>query len=140
MLVIFFFFNDTATTEIYTLSLHDALPIYDRGLNEHVLFVFCGEFGRTPTVRNQDASGRPGRDHWSRAMSIFLAGGGLKMGQVIGVTNRRAEYPIGRAMNSNCLLATIYDRFGIDRAHIHHDHSGRPVPVLTDGKPIAELV
>ena len=45
-------------------------------------------------------------------MSVFLSGGGLKMGQVIGATNARAEHPVDRAMNSNCLLATLYRRFG----------------------------
>ena len=114
--------------------------LYDRGLNEHVLFVFCGEFGRTPTVRNQDASGRPGRDHWSRAMSIFLAGGGLKMGQVIGATNRRGEEPVERIMNSNCLLATLYHRFGIDTTRSFNDFAGRPIPILTEGEPIRELL
>src|SRR6185436_2994900 len=75
----------------------------DRGLADRVLFVFCGEFGRTPLIRNQDPSGRPGRDHWPRAMSVLLAGGGLRMGQVVGATNARAEEPSRRAMNSNCL-------------------------------------
>lgn len=56
--------------------------LYNRGLDQNVLFIFCGEFGRTPLIRNQDSSGRPGRDHWPRAMSVFLSGGGLKMGQV----------------------------------------------------------
>ncbi|GIT28815.1 MAG: hypothetical protein Ct9H300mP1_08610 [Planctomycetaceae bacterium] len=56
--------------------------LYDRGLNEKVLFIFCGEFGRTPKIRHQDkATKRPGRDHWARSMSIFLSGGGLKMGR-----------------------------------------------------------
>lgn len=113
--------------------------LYDRGLDRHVLFIFCGEFGRTPRIRNQHASGRPGRDHWSRAMSIFLAGGGLKMGQVIGATNRRAEEPVQRIMNSNCLLATIYRRFGIDTSKAYLDNAGRPIPILTDGEPIEEL-
>lgn len=113
--------------------------LYDRGLDKHVLFVFCGEFGRTPLIRHQDASGRPGRDHWSRAMSVFLAGGGLKMGQVIGATNPRGEEPVERIMNSNCLLATLYQRFGIDTSHAFPNHAGRPIPILTDGEPIAEL-
>lgn len=111
-----------------------------RGLDRHVLVVFCGEFGRTPRIRNQDPSGRPGRDHWSRAMSIFLAGGGLKMGQVIGATNSRAEEPVERAMDSNCLLATIYHRFGIDAQDVLYDRSGRPLPILPSGKPIRELL
>lgn len=114
--------------------------LYARGLDQNVLFVFCGEFGRTPTVRNQDKTKRPGRDHWSKAMSIFLAGGGLKMGQVVGATNPRGEYPVERVMDSNCLLATIYRRFGIDTTQHYYDNTGRPIPILTDGEPIEELL
>lgn len=110
-----------------------------RGMSGHVLFVFCGEFGRTPLIRNQDPSGRPGRDHWSRAMSVLLAGGGLRMGQVIGATNAKAEEPVERIMDSNCLLATIYRRFGIDTSHAFFTNAGRPIPILTHGQPIAEL-
>lgn len=114
--------------------------LYDRGLDKNVLFVFCGEFGRTPKIGYQDKTKRPGRDHWCRAMSVFLAGGGLKMGQVIGATNSRGEDPSQRVMNSNCLLATIYRRFGIDTHEIIHDNTGRPIPILTDGEPISELL
>ena len=115
--------------------------LHDRGLDKNVLFIFCGEFGRTPKVRNQDKkTKRPGRDHWARAMSIFLSGGGLNMGQVVGATNPRGEDPVRRMMNSNCLLATVYHRFGIDTEHFYYDKTGRPVPILTDGVPIRELV
>ncbi|MBL8827585.1 MAG: DUF1501 domain-containing protein [Planctomycetaceae bacterium] len=110
-----------------------------RGLDKNVLFVFCGEFGRTPKIGYQDKSGRPGRDHWCRSMSVFLAGGGMPMGQVIGATNSRGEDPVERVMNSNCLLATIYQRFGIDTHRVNLDNSGRPVPILSEGEPIAEL-
>ena len=113
--------------------------MYARGLDRRVLFVFCGEFGRTPTIRNQDVSGRPGRDHWPRAMSVFLAGGGLRMGQVIGATNSRGEHPVLRAMDSNCLLATIYRRFGIDPSGTLNDLTGRPIHILPRGEPIREL-
>jgi hypothetical protein len=114
--------------------------LHARGLDKHVLFIFCGEFGRTPQIRHQDPSRRPGRDHWSRAMSVLLAGGGLRMGQVIGATNRRAEEPIDRIMDSNCLLATLYHRFGISTADVFHDKIGRPIPILGHGEPIAELL
>ena len=113
--------------------------LYLRGLDRHVLFVFCGEFGRTPLIRNQDKSGRPGRDHWSKAMSVLIAGGGLRMGQVIGKTSAKAEEPIERRMDSNCLLATIYRRFGIDTRRHLHDQLGRPLAILPQGEPIAEL-
>jgi hypothetical protein len=73
-------------------------------------------------------------------MSVFLAGGGLRMGQVIGATNRRGEEPVERIMNSNCLLATLYHRFGIDTKRAFNDFAGRPIPILTDGEPIAELL
>jgi len=115
--------------------------LYSRGLDRNVLFIFCGEFGRTPRISPM-AAGRkgPGRDHWCRAMSIFLAGGGMRMGQVIGATNSRGEDPSERIMNSNCLLATIYRRFGIDTHHVHIDKTGRPIPILTEGEPIQELL
>lgn len=114
--------------------------LHARGLDQRVLFVFCGEFGRSPRIEYDNAERRPGRDHWPRAMSVFLAGGGLRMGQVIGGTNSRAEYPINRPLDSNCLLATIYDRFGIDPAHTVPDATGRPVHILPKGEVIRELV
>jgi uncharacterized protein (DUF1501 family) len=114
--------------------------LHARGLNRRVLFLFCGEFGRTPTIRNQDPSGRPGRDHWPRAMSVFLAGGGLRMGQVIGATNPRGEHPVQRPLDSNCLLATIYHRFGIDPSQTLIDAIGRPIPILPRGEVIHELL
>ncbi len=113
--------------------------LYDRGLNERVLFIFCGEFGRTPRIRNQDSSGRPGRDHWPHAMTVLLSGGGLRMGQVIGATNPRGEEPVERIMDSNCLLATLYRRFGIDTRQAFLNNAGRPIPILNSGQPIAEL-
>jgi hypothetical protein len=73
-------------------------------------------------------------------MSVLLSGGGLRMGQVIGATSSRAEEPVRRIMNSNCLLATVYSRFGIDPARSFLNDSGRPVPILTEGEPIKELL
>jgi hypothetical protein len=132
-------------------ALEEKLPSFDesvtaliedlaaRGLDRHVLFIFCGEFGRTPKISYNSPDKRPGRDHWNRAMSILLAGGGLKMGQVIGKTSARAEEPVERVMDSNCLLATIYRRFGIDTARTFPDIVGRPIAILPSGTPIREL-
>ena len=145
-------FDDHSVNSHIFNSYREKLPSFDlsvsaliddlhaRGLSDRVLFLFCGEFGRTPKIAYQDPSGRPGRDHWPRAMSVFLAGGGMKLGQVIGATNRRGEEPIDRIMDSNCLLATIYDRFGIDTATSYLTNAGRPIPILTTGQPIAELM
>lgn len=134
-------------------AYRDRMPVFDqavtalledlasRGLDRHVLFIFCGEFGRTPRILRQDpATRRPGRDHWAHAMSVFLAGGGLRMGQVVGATNSRGEMPVERIMNSNCLLATIYRRFGVDPRHRYTDLAGRPIPILSEGEPISELM
>ena len=68
--------------------------VYARGLDRKVLIVAAGEFGRTPRLTH--AAGLIGRDHWPDAQSALVSGGGLRMGQVIGATNRRGEYP-GRA-------------------------------------------
>ena len=73
-------------------------------------------------------------------MSVFAAGGGLRMGQTIGATSSRAEYPVERAMDSNCLLATLYHRFGINPRDTYLDRSGRPLPILPEGDVIHELV
>jgi hypothetical protein len=113
--------------------------LYQRGLNERVLFIFCGEFGRSPRIEYDNPNRQPGRDHWPRSMSIFLSGGGLRMGQVVGATNARGEAPTVRPMDSNCLLATIYHRFGIDTNFHLHDRASRPIPILPSGEPIAEL-
>ncbi|MDX1948051.1 MAG: DUF1501 domain-containing protein [Pirellulaceae bacterium] len=133
-------------------SLAEKMPSFDRSvsaliedlhardLDRRVLFIFCGEFGRTPRISYGGPNMRPGRDHWPRAMSVFLAGGGLRMGQVIGSTNRRGEEPAERAMNSNCLLATLYHRFGINPRTALFDRSGRPHPILPSGEPIRELL
>jgi hypothetical protein len=148
----------TSTWDDHSVNVHifdayaERLPCFDqavsaliddlseRGMDRHVLFIFCGEFGRTPRIEYQDASRRPGRDHWPKAMSVLVAGGGMRMGQVVGATNARGEEPAQRAMNSNCLLATIYQRFGIDVNRMYHDRAGRPIPILQEGEPIAELL
>jgi uncharacterized protein (DUF1501 family) len=113
--------------------------LYSRGMDRNVLLVFCGEFGRTPRISNNANGWGPGRDHWCRSMSVLLSGGGFRMGQVIGATNSRGEEPVERIMNSNCLLSTIYRRFGVDTNQVNIDRTGRPIPILTDGSPIEEL-
>ena len=108
-----------------------------RGLDKNVLVLLAGEFGRTPRVRN--FKGVPGRDHWGAAGSCVLFGGGLKMGQVIGETNRHGERPVRRPIHPRDVLATIYQFMGIDTTHEFIDHAGRPLPILPRGKPIHEL-
>lgn len=112
--------------------------IFDRGLDRQILVVVMGEFGRTPRL-SQNATG-VGRDHWPQAYTALVSGGGLRMGQVVGATNSKAEYPTGRPCTPQDLLATIYRHLGIDTTRAFVDFSGRPVPILASGAPIPELV
>ncbi|HUR53414.1 MAG TPA: DUF1501 domain-containing protein [Gemmataceae bacterium] len=109
--------------------------LHDRGLQDDVLVMAMGEFGRTPKI-NKDA----GRDHWPGAMSVVYAGGGLKMGQAIGTTNALAEYPTSKPATPGCVLSTMYHALGIDHKHVFVDHAQRPMPILSEGEPIKELV
>lgn len=117
--------------------------VYDRGLDEKVLIVVAGEFGRTPKGNVQQGSATKnmhwGRDHWPGAQSILISGGGFRMGQVIGKTDKHAGYPIQRALDPQDLLATIYRHLGIDPDTHFPDASGRPIAITT-GRPIEELL
>ncbi len=109
--------------------------LHDRRLSEDVLVMSMGEFGRTPKI-NKDA----GRDHWPGAMSVLYAGGGLKMGQMIGTTDSTASYPTSKPYTPGCVLSTMYHCLGVDHTHVFHDDAKRPLPVLSEGDPIKELV
>jgi hypothetical protein len=93
-----------------------------------------GEFGRTPKV-NANA----GRDHWARAMSIVMAGAGIKGGQVIGKTNDRGEEPVERPITPEDVAASFFHSLGIDPHKEYHTPTGRPVHIVRDGKVIKEL-
>jgi uncharacterized protein DUF1501 len=112
--------------------------IYDRGLDQRVMVVALGEFGRTPRLTY--ANGCMGRDHWPQSQSALIAGGGLRMGQVVGATNSKAEYPAERPYTPQDLLATIYRHLGIDPHQTFTDFGGRPIPILHSGNPIREPI
>jgi uncharacterized protein (DUF1501 family) len=108
----------------------------DRGLDKDVLVVVLGEFGRTPKIEPQN----PGRGHWAEAGCAVLYGGGLRMGQVVGETDARAERAKSGSINFQNILATIYQLLGIDPATTLTDFSGRPQYLLDDREPISALV
>lgn len=112
--------------------------IYDRGLDQKIMVLALGEFGRTPRLSH--AGGLSGRDHWPQAQSALIAGGGLRMGQVVGSTNSKAEYPTERPYTPQDLMATVYRHLGIDPNQTFTDFAGRPVPILHSGSPIRELI
>ena len=112
-----------------------------RGMLDDTLVVVMGEFGRTPKLNSgQPGIPIPGRDHWGQAMSVILAGGGLKTGQVIGATNAKAEHPVARALKPDDVLATIYEVMGIDPETTFKDFAGRPVALVDQGKAIKEIL
>ncbi len=115
-----------------------------RGLNRRVLVLACGEFGRTPRVSHAPVNFSNqiglGRDHWPQAFSALIAGGGLRMGEVVGETNSKAEFPIHDPVTPQDLLATVYRHLGIDPGRSFPDFTGRPIPVLPSGRVIAKLV
>ncbi len=110
--------------------------LYDRGLDQRVLLIVTGEFGRTPRLEFRD--GRTGRDHWPSAMSILVSGGGIRTGQVIGATDATGAQPSTRRIDPQDFLATIYLFLGIDPHMLIPDPAGRPI-ALTTGEPIREL-
>ena len=118
--------------------------MHSRSLNKRVLVLACGEFGRTPRVTHAPVnfSGQIGlgRDHWPQAFSALIAGGGLRMGQVVGETNSKSEFPLHDPVTPQDLMATVYRHLGIDPSRTFLDFSGRPVPLLFTGRPIAQLV
>ena len=109
--------------------------LHEQGLLESTLVLLWGEFGRTPRINSSQ-----GRDHWPQAMSVLIAGGGLKAGQVIGTTNRKGEFPIDRAVSPADILATVYRQLGIDPARQFVNGAGRPISILSHGEALPELI
>ena len=110
--------------------------LHARGLEKDVSVIAWGEFGRTPRI---NAGG--GRDHWPQASCALLAGGGMRMGQVIGSTNRLGEVPQDRPIHYQDVFATLYRQLGINAANATiPDHSGRPQYLLDRREAIPELI
>jgi len=106
-----------------------------RGLNEKILLVVSGEFGRTPKI-----NGGAGRDHWAPLSTLAFAGGGLKMGQVIGESAEKVDVPKSTPIGPQDMMATIFDVLGIDGRVQYVNQAGRPVYMIEQGRPIEELV
>ena len=111
--------------------------LHDRGMAEDVVIVMWGEFGRTPKVGDSTPDGR---GHWPPAMSAFIAGGGLKMGQAVGTTTPRGETPKDRPYRVPQVLSTLYGALGIDPSLTFPSGSGRPMYILDDRDPVKELL
>ncbi len=106
-----------------------------RGMLDDVTVIAWGEFGRTPRI-----NGQAGRDHWPTVGAAWLAGGGMKPGQVIGSTNRLGEHAKDRPVHFQEILATLYHNLGLDTSSVTlADPAGRPQYLVERG-PIRELV
>lgn len=103
----------------------------ERGMLEDTLVVCLSEHGRTPKLASGNGGGR---DHWSRAYSIVLAGAGIARGRIVGKTDRIAGDVVETPVSPKDVLATILYLLGIDPAAEFHDKLGRPLPIAGDGR------
>jgi hypothetical protein len=109
----------------------------ERGLLPDVAVLMGGEFGRTPRIGDVTPDGR---SHWPEAGFLWVAGGGLKTGQVIGATDARGEQVVGQPIRMQNVLSTLYRVLGIDPSTTFADYNGRPQYVLEDREPVANLL
>lgn len=134
---------DALTTRLPNWDNSVATLIEDldqRGLLETTMVIALGEFGRTPQLSVLSGQTKAGRDHWSNSMSILFAGCQTPGGIVVGQTDRRGYAPIERVLSPENFVSTVYSKLGIDPATIYHHPSGRPVSLVSDPTPIAELM
>jgi hypothetical protein len=117
-------------------TLHTLITdLEQRGLLDSTLVMMMGEFGRSPVI-NKEA----GRDHWTNVMSMVVAGGGLRHGQVVGSTDSRGGDIQSNPVRPQDLAATTFRYFGIDLNANWTNSRGRPIPIVTEGgRPIPEL-
>ena len=110
----------------------------DRGLLEETLVMCLTEHGRTPKINNLDRGG--GRDHWSQAYSVMLAGAGIRPGTVIGASDATGAFVKDRPVTPEDILATMYHLKGIPPSTTIPDRGNRPVRLVENGTVIEELL
>jgi hypothetical protein len=108
--------------------------LYERGLDRDVAVVVWGEFGRAPRISRGD-----GRDHWPDAGAAVIAGGGFRVGQIIGETDAHGGRSRGVPYTPSNVLSSLYAHLGIDPATTISDRGGRPLYVLDDREIVREL-
>jgi Protein of unknown function (DUF1501) len=110
--------------------------VKERGLSDKILLVVSGEMGRTPKI-NKDG----GRDHWGNLTPLLLAGGGLKMGQVIGQSDKQAGAPATEKYTPENLLATVmHTVLDVGQVRVARDVPRNVMDVVGAGKPIGPLL
>ncbi len=110
-----------------------------RGMLDDTLIIWMGEFGRTPKINHKGA--KPGRDHYPRAWSTVLFGGGIKAGQVIGKTDQEGGTVEERKVSTIDFMATVCSILGIDFNKVNKTPIGRPIRIVDKGaNPVKELL
>jgi uncharacterized protein (DUF1501 family) len=107
----------------------------ERGLLDSTLIVMAGEFGRTPKISQLTEYKLPGRDHWGAVQTVWLAGGGVKGGRVVGSSDKNGAYPATDPQTPETFAATIYNALGVPKTAHWRDAEGRPHFVYY-GEPI----
>jgi hypothetical protein len=107
----------------------------ESGQLDDTLVVVTGEFGRTPRINSKG-----GRDHWGKLCTLAMAGGGLRMGQVIGKSSSKIEVPEENPIHPQDVMATILHMFGLGHNLQFTSPQGRPTYVVENGQPIEELI
>lgn len=106
----------------------------ERGTLDNTMVCLLGEFGRTPKI-NKDV----GRDHWSFAMSVLMAGAGIPGGQIVGATDVKGYYANENIYAPEDFAASLYTKLGVDHETILYDTANRPVQLINNGRLIKEL-
>lgn len=114
--------------------------LHQRGLLDETLVLVSSEMGRKPRIGDPRSGGQggAGRDHWTASMSVLLAGGGIRGGQVYGASDRRAEYPADNPVAPEHIARTVFHAMGIDNLSAT-DREGRPFHLMEEGRPLSEL-
>jgi uncharacterized protein (DUF1501 family) len=113
--------------------------LHESGLLDSTLIVMAGEFGRTPKISTLPQFYKlPGRDHWGAVQTVFLAGGGVKGGRVVGSSDKNGGYPSDSPQTPENLAATIYQSLGIPKTAMWRDSQDRP-HLVYHGEGIAGL-
>jgi hypothetical protein len=110
----------------------------ERGLLDETLVIWMSEHGRTPKIDSTKPGG--GREHWSRAYSVALAGGGVARGKVVGQTTRDGGEVLDTPVSPKDILATAYHLLGIPPETTVSDAQGRPHPIAGSGRLRMELL
>lgn len=112
-----------------------------RGMLEETLVVWCGEFGRSPDNGFREGGIAYGRDHNPHAMAIWMAGGGVRAGEVIGATDEIGEHAVEVVHPLRDLHVTLLHLMGLDDNKLTYFHGGRFKQLSQfGGKVIGELI